>query len=328
MSGMAEALEAAWYGRAWWLWLLRPVECLFRLLAGSRRQLYRRGILKTYRAPIPVVVIGNITVGGTGKTPVVIALVEALQARGLRPGVVSRGYGAEPGAFPRHVSADSTPAFTGDEPLLIHQRTTAPCVVGPDRVATVRALLNRYAVDLVISDDGLQHYGMGRDLEVALLDAQRNIGNGFCLPAGPLREPVKRLESVDFVLQRNGTQLATAFTYEPRDWVNITSGERRELGSFAGTAVTALAGIGQPAQFFTMLGSLGIQAAERVFPDHHRYCAADFVDLQPGPILMTEKDAVKCRALAGDNAWFLRIDAHLPAGLVDVVARLATGQKQ
>lgn len=323
MTGGGGGLEAAWYTRTWWLWLLRPLELVFRTVAALRRQLYRRGLLRTYRAPKPVVVIGNITVGGTGKTPVVIALVEALQARGFRPGVVSRGYGAEPGRFPRTVTHDSSAAQCGDEPLLIFRRTGAPCVVGPDRGAAVRDLLQQDAVDIVIGDDGLQHYALERDLEVALLDAARGVGNGFCLPAGPLREPVSRLDSVDFVLYRNGTDPATAFSYQPRAWVNLASGEERGLDAFAGQTVTALAGIGQPAQFFATLSALQIEARKHVFPDHHRFTAGDFAGLPAGPILMTEKDAVKCHALAGEETWFLRIDACLPQGLIDAVAQLA-----
>jgi tetraacyldisaccharide 4'-kinase len=323
MTAPGSALEAAWYRDAWWLWLLRPAELLFRLLAATRRLLYQSGALKTCRAARPVVVVGNITVGGTGKTPVVIGLVEALQDRGLKAGVVSRGYGAESRDFPLQVRDDCTAAECGDEPLLIHLRTGAPCVVGPDRSAAVRELLAQHVVDIVISDDGLQHYALGRDLEIALLDDARRTGNGFCLPAGPLREPVSRLASVDFVLYRNGTEPATAVSYEPLSWVNLASGEHRALEAFAGQRVEALAGIGQPAQFFATLGSLGIAAREHVFPDHHRFTAADFSRLTAGPILMTEKDAVKCRLLAGDDAWFLRINARLPSSVIDAVTQLA-----
>jgi tetraacyldisaccharide 4'-kinase len=323
MTGQGSGLEAAWYRNAWWLWLLRPFELLFRLLAGSRRLLYASGILKTYRAVKPVIVIGNITVGGTGKTPVVIALVEALQGRGLKPGVVSRGYGAAGGVFPHRVSTGSVASDCGDEPLLIFQRTGVPCVVDPDRSAAVRELLAQESVDIVISDDGLQHYALGRDLEVALLDKDRMVGNGFCLPAGPLREPVSRLESVDFVLYRNGVDADTAVAYEARAWVNLQRGDERPLDFFAGQQVNAVAGIGQPAQFFATLHGLGIKAREQVFPDHHQYSATDFSPLPDGPILMTEKDAVKCRDLVSEEAWFLRINALLPPRLIDAAAHLA-----
>ena len=200
MHAVREALVRAWYDGAWWLWLLRPPEALFRLLAASRRHLYRSGLLPVYRAPVPVVVVGNITVGGTGKTPVVIALVESLQRRDIRVGVVSRGHGGRPTGSPCWVDAGSDAGQCGDEPLLIHRRTGCPCVVAPRRADAVRSLLARAAVDIVISDDGLQHYALARDLEIAVVDDQRGIGNGFCLPAGPLREPVQRLKTVDYVL--------------------------------------------------------------------------------------------------------------------------------
>lgn len=323
MTGQGSGLEAAWYRGAWWLWLLRPIECLFRLLAAARRALYHSGVLNVYRPARPVVVVGNITVGGTGKTPVVIALVEALQERGVKPGVVSRGYGAASGDFPRAVGVSSTALDCGDEPLLIYQRTGAPCVVGPDRGKAVQELLRQHSVDIVISDDGLQHYALGRDMELALLDEQRRVGNGFCLPAGPLREPASRLQSVDFVLYRNGVEHETAVNYEANAWVNLVSGEQRALESFAGQQVNAIAGIGQPQQFFATVRDLGIETHEQVFPDHHLYTATDFSTLPVGSILMTEKDAVKCRSLAGDDAWFLRISARLPSRLIDAVAQLA-----
>ena len=224
------ALVEAWYRGAWWLWLLRPLEFLFRSLAALRRLAYRAGLLRSYRAPLPVVVVGNITVGGTGKTPVVIALVEQLQAAGLRPGVVSRGYGAGQGSFPHRVGAGSRADECGDEPLLIHRRTGCPCVVDPDRPRALRALLESGPLDLVVCDDGLQHYALQRDLEIAVLDANSLVGNGFCLPAGPLREPVRRLQSVDFTLYRGGGEPGNAVHYSPSELVNLRSGERRAFG--------------------------------------------------------------------------------------------------
>ena len=317
-------LAAAWYRRAGWLWLLRPLELLFRLLSGARRLLYRWRVLPGYRAPVPVVVVGNITVGGTGKTPVVIALVEALQAQGISPGVVSRGYGAAAGDFPRLVSPHSSAGDSGDEPLLIARRTGAPVVIAPDRPAAVRALLQAARVDMVICDDGLQHYALQRDMEIVLIDARRGLGNGFCLPAGPLREPASRLASVDHVLYRGGEDPHNAVQYQPRCWVNLHSGEERPLSAFAARGeVCAVAGIGQPEQFFATLQDIGIDHVSRTFADHHRYSGADFAGLAGQTILMTEKDAVKCAGLAGNDAWYLRIDAALPAGLVAAVSALA-----
>jgi tetraacyldisaccharide 4'-kinase len=325
MSREQGGITGAWYSGAWWLWLLRPLELLFRLVTFVRRSLYRLGLLKVYRPDKPVVVVGNITVGGTGKTPVVIALVEALQAAGLRPGVVSRGYGATGGLFPHWVSVASSAADCGDEPLLIFRRTGCPCVVSPSRPDAVRALLTGTPVDVVISDDGLQHYALARDMEIAVVDARRGTGNGFCLPAGPLREPRSRLESVDFVLYRGGDEPDVAVRYELDGLVNIVSGERRALAAeaFPGP-VNAVAGIGQPEQFFHSLRAAGLDVEPHVFPDHHVYSAADLSPLGDRPIIMTEKDAVKCAAIAGNNAWYLQMSARLPDALVRAVVSLAT----
>ncbi|MDO8862389.1 tetraacyldisaccharide 4'-kinase [Haliea sp. E1-2-M8] len=322
------ALVRAWYAGAAWLWLLRPLELLYRLLIALRRWSFRTGIRAVYRAPVPIVVVGNITVGGTGKTPVVIALVEALQARGLHPGVVSRGYGAGAGAvFPHRVGADSGAADCGDEPLLIYQRTGAPCVVAPDRPAAVRALLAQEPVDLVLCDDGLQHYALARDFEIALLDAQRMLGNGFCLPAGPLREPAGRLREVDWVLYRSGSAADSAATYAS-DGLQPLLPNGDGAPPVPGDAVHAVAGIGQPAQFFASLEAMGYRVTGHSFADHHLFVPGDLAGFGDRPVIMTEKDAVKCSAFAGRNGagtnlWYLKISARLPAALLDRVAALA-----
>ena len=324
MSALEQGVVAAWYRGAPWLWLLRPLEVVFRLIAAGRRALYRSGLLASYRPPRPVVVVGNITVGGTGKTPVVIALVEALQARGLRPGVVSRGYGARAGSLPHRVGPASSAGQCGDEPLLIYRRTGAPCVVSPNRAAAVRELLANGDVDIVLSDDGLQHYGLQRDMEIVVVDARRGLGNGFCLPAGPLREPLWRLDDVDFILQRGGSDPATAVVYRSDGLVNLVTEERRPLQAADGfDRVYAVAGIGQPQQFVASLEDAGFAVEARVFPDHHRYTPADFENLGDRPIIMTEKDAVKCREIVGEGAWYLRISAQLPESLPNSAAALA-----
>lgn len=334
MAG-ATRIERAWYAGPAWLWLLRPLEGLFRAVSALRRGLYARGLLRSHRAGVPVVVVGNITVGGTGKTPIVIALVEALQAAGHRPGVVSRGYGGSGGAYPQTVTADSDPAQVGDEPLLIARRTGAPCVVDPDRGRAAARLEAEGGVNLIISDDGLQHYGLQRDFEIAVLDAQRRTGNGWCLPAGPLREAVGRLASVDWVLYRGGDGERDGVRYLPMALVDVVSGEQKGFRPRAlSPRVRAIAGIGQPAQFFASLRAAGFEVVEAVFPDHHRYCREDLQHPVPGiaddtPVIMTEKDAVKCAGLlTPDDAgryWYLRIDAQLPASLVDAVLALPVG---
>lgn len=321
MSGFEAQLTRAWYAGAWWLWCLRPLELLFRSLAAARRWYWQRGPGKPWRAPVPVVVVGNITVGGTGKTPVVIALVEALQARGLRPGVVSRGYGADPDArFPHRVGADSRPGQCGDEPLLIHRRTGAPCVVAPDRALAVRTLLTAEPVDLVICDDGLQHYPLHRDLEIVVIDAARGLGNRWCLPAGPLREPPSRLRSVAWVLCRGSEDPARGVLYRVDGLFPVRTAEQGVAP--APQRVHAVAGIGQPEQFFDSLRGMGYTLHGHVFPDHHAYTPQDLVPLGDAPVIMTEKDAVKCRAFATADQWYLRISATLPEALPDALVAL------
>ena len=324
MSGDLRGLPGAWYRGAWWLWLLRPVEVVFRCGAALRRQLYRSGLLSVFQPDRPVVVVGNITVGGTGKTPIVIALVESLQARGLRPGVVSRGYGASAPDSPLIVTSSSEASQCGDEPLLIVRRTGCPCVISPSRPEAVRTLLASFDVDLIISDDGLQHYALGRALEIAVIDARVGLGNGFCLPAGPLREPPSRLAEVDFVLYRGSTDPVNGVTYGNEALVNIHGGERLPVAPGGiGREIHAVAGIGQPQQFFDTLRAAGFVVEPHSFPDHHLYSAADFAGLADKPVIMTEKDAVKCAGIAGDNTWYLRISARLPQTLVERVAALA-----
>lgn len=325
MAAGEPLLVEAWYRQAWWLWFLRPLEAVFRLIALVRRVLYSAGFLSRYDADVPVVVVGNITVGGTGKTPVVLALIEHLQAQGLKPGLVSRGYGATGSSFPHIVSSDSTAADCGDEALLIFQRTACPCVVSPSRVEAVRQLTAAFDVDLILSDDGLQHYALGRSMEIAVLDKARGVGNGFCLPAGPLREPLSRLQSVDHVLYRGSANTEDGFSYQSEALVNVVTGEERSVSSDAiGSEVYGIAGIGQPQQFFSSLASAGFNLQTRIFDDHYNYQASDLADLGDRPIIMTEKDAVKCRAFAGDNAWFLKITAQLPEQLRQSVTALAS----
>ncbi len=324
MNQLRATLESAWYRGAWWLWLLRPVELCFRLVAAARRGLYRLGLLPVYRAPVPVIVVGNITVGGTGKTPVVIALVDYLQERGIRVGVVSRGYGGAARAAPDWVDSSSDAGRCGDEPLLIHRRTGCPCVVAPSRADAVRALLARASVDIILSDDGLQHYALARDMEIALLDEKHRTGNGFCLPAGPLREPLNRLQSADHVLYRGSPDPETGVQYAAQCLINLRSGEQRPVTPAAlGAAVFAVAGIGQPGQFFESLQGYGFEIQPAVFPDHHRYSPGDLDQLVGRPIIMTEKDAVKCSGLAGDDAWYLKINAQLPQSVTTAAAALA-----
>lgn len=323
------ALVAAWYRGSPWLTFLRPLEFLFRGLAALRRGMYRWGFKGAWRSPKPVVVVGNITVGGTGKTPIVIALVEYLQANGVNPGVVSRGYGATNSVFPHAVREQSSAADCGDEPLLIYRRTGCPCVVSPARVSAVQHLLANFDVDIVLSDDGLQHYALARDLEIAVLDEERGVGNGWCLPAGPLREPAERLNEVDYILYRGSEDAENGVPYTAESLVSLSSGESQAISpAQLGEEVHAVAGIGQPSQFFQSLERSGFRVTGHAFADHHKFVAEDFAQLLGKPIIMTEKDAVKCHDLVDTQAWYVRISARLPLAVKKAVLDLAKLEQQ
>lgn len=310
----------AWLARLWartgiFTLALLPLAGLFSLLAGMRRLAYRRGWLASVAMGVQVVVIGNITAGGSGKTPLTIWLVEHLRRRGLRPGVVSRGYGGRArGCVEVGPASDAT--MVGDEPLLVQRRTGVPVVVGRDRVAAVRTLLARHpGIDVVLSDDGLQHYRLRRDIELAVVDASGGLGNGWPLPAGPLREPARRLRTVDAVVRvmrggPEGRPLEVASwrvdTRPGHAWRLLAPNEPCALSDLPRHDWLAVAGIGRPQAFFDMLARAGLRFSPRAYPDHHAF--------QPGelpaghPVLMTEKDAVKCFAFAGTDWWAVSLD--------------------
>lgn len=309
----ADRLLAAWYAGHPALFLLRPLEALYRLVVQRKRQRFLAGVGEIYRAPVPVLVVGNITVGGTGKTPLILWLIEHCRRRGLRVGVVSRGYGATPPSLPWRVRADQQAVQAGDEPLLIVQRTGVPLMIDPDRGRAVRTLLEQEPLDLILCDDGLQHYRLARDLELVLVDAARGLGNRRCLPAGPLREPVERLAEVDAVLFNGAagdSEQGFGFRLQPTQLVNLASGASAPLSHLpGGQAVHAVAGIGNPQRFFNTLEALNWRPVPHPFPDHAQY-SAELLDFTPPlPLLMTEKDAVKCRGFAAADWWYLAVDA-------------------
>ncbi|MBD8493782.1 tetraacyldisaccharide 4'-kinase [Pseudomonas syringae] len=311
---LSDRLLAAWYRGHPALALLRPLESLYRLVVNRKRARFLAGQGTIYKATVPVIVVGNITVGGTGKTPMILWLIEHCRRRGLKVGVVSRGYGARPASLPWRVRADQRASEAGDEPLLIVQRTGVPLVIDPDRGRAVQALLDAEPLDLILSDDGLQHYRLARDLELVLIDAARGLGNRRCLPAGPLREPVERLQSVDALLYNGAAsdrQDGFAFTLQPSALVNLHTGQRVGVDHFpAGQAVHAVAGIGNPQRFFTTLEGLDWRPVPHAFADHAVF-DAQALDFTPAlPLIMTEKDAVKCRAFATRDWWYLAVDAQ------------------
>ncbi|MGP3790654.1 tetraacyldisaccharide 4'-kinase [Pseudomonas sp. B392_1p] len=318
---LADRLLSAWYRGHPGLALLRPLEALYRRVVERKRAAFLAGEGEIYRSPVPVIVVGNITVGGTGKTPMILWLIDHCRARGLRVGVVSRGYGAKPPSWPWRVTAEQPASEAGDEPSLIVRRTGVPLVIDPDRPRAVRALLEQEALDVILCDDGLQHYRLARDLELVLIDAARGLGNRRCLPAGPLREPVERLASVDALLY-NGAVAdepdGYAFTLTPTELVRVANGERRPLNHFpAGQALHAVAGIGNPQRFFATLEALNWRPIPHAFADHAQYSAEQLRFSPSLPLLMTEKDAVKCRDFAADDWWYLAVDVKPSPAFVD-----------
>lgn len=312
-----------WYGNSAWYRAFLPVAFWFGALVRLRRALYRIGWLKTTKLQIPVLIVGNITVGGTGKTPLVIALTQALLTAGFSPGVVSRGYRGDH-RVPTLVHCDSSPDQIGDEALLIARRSGCPVVVGRDRVAAAQELFQTYNCDCIVSDDGLQHYRLCRDIEIAVVDAQRGLGNSQLLPAGPLREPPARLKEVDYVLYHGATAgAANEFSLQGETLISMLDSRSRPITEFAGKSVYAVAGIGNPQRFFKLLQEFGLEIHSQVFPDHHRFSARDFSLMRDKAILMTEKDAIKCTNFGLSNAWYLPVTATLtPQFVRQIIERL------
>lgn len=304
-----------WYRRGLLAWLLWPLSLLFRAGVAARRLLYFLRIRKSRHPGIPVIVVGNITVGGTGKTPLVIWIAEFLKSKGLSPAIISRGYGAkvtEPRAAT--VAADATEV--GDEPIVLARRTGCPVWVGPDRPRVAAALRAAHPeVNVLVLDDGLQHYRMRRDIEIAVIDA-RGLGNGFLLPAGPLREPRSRLRNVDAVVgPAAGALKDFAMSLAGEEAHRMTDArERRALARFAGQRVHAAAGIGDPNRFFLHLGRAGLKVIPHPFPDHHAFSERDLEFGDGLPVMLTEKDAVKLRTRARADWWVLPVSARLDPG--------------
>ena len=310
---IAHKFEQAWYERNGLTQLMRPVSWVFLVIVSLRRFLYKSKIIKSIKLPVPVLIVGNISVGGTGKTPLVIWIANYLKDAGYKPGIVSRGYGGMARNWPQQVRPDADPFMVGDEAVVISRRTGCPMAVGPDRVADCQALLKYAGVDVIISDDGLQHYALDRTVEIAVIDGIRRFGNGFCLPAGPLRELRSRLDEVDCrVTNGVAAQGEVAMRYQADSAVNLVTGETRLLSEFKQQPVNAIAGIGNPDRFFNFIRSNGIRTNTRAFPDHHLFSSDDITFPNDEALFMTEKDAVKCQRFARDNWWYIPVDAVLP----------------
>lgn len=315
-----KALVDAWYEGSPWLTPLRPLATLYRKVSEHRRHQYANGDREVYRAPVAVIVVGNITVGGTGKTPMVIWLAQELRRKGFRPGIISRGYGGKAPAYPYPVQVDSPAEYAGDEPLMLARRTGCPLVVDPVRANAASLLLETSDCDVLISDDGLQHYALARDLEIAVLDGARGLGNGQFLPAGPLREAKSRLQEVDLVVVNGEATREIPADFHvmnllpgplcelPLAWGG--EGQRVNAGDWKGARrVHGIAGIGNPERFFLSLEELGFEVIRHAFPDHHAYSSADLQFSDDLPVVMTEKDAVKCQEFAQSGFWYLPVEA-------------------
>jgi len=330
LSTLEHRIVRSWYQKSLWLYLLAPLSLIYFLLTFIRRLSFRVGILSAFKPAVPTIVVGNITVGGTGKTPVVIALVKALRNKGFKPGVISRGYGSHAPNYPYAVTASSSPLHSGDEPLFIAQNTAAPVVIGANRQQAIAMLLTDNDCDVVISDDGLQHYALKRAIEIAVVDAKRGFGNNWLLPTGPLRECVSRLSQVDYIIG-NGEgvlQLPNAIPFYP---MQLQAQALQSIDTNAvvaidnwpyGKRVHAVAGIGHPERFFTSLRQLGFDPVEHAFADHYNFSHDDFQFSEPLPIIMTAKDAVKLGNMQPpENSWVLPVEAAIEQSFFDSIVK-------
>ena len=334
-------LQHQWYKKSSPHLLLRLFAALFSCLIQCRYWAYRKGILKTHWLSVPVIVVGNLTLGGTGKTPLVIFLAQELMRQGLHPAVLSRGYQGS-AKIPQRVYAHSDVSIAGDEPVMMAQQLSCPIWIGRRRVEAARQLLDAHAeVDVIICDDGLQHYALARDLEVVVFDGERGVGNGLIFPAGPLREPLARLHCADIAVF-NGDMVRdkaliktleslTSFTMRlnPADAISLNDAKQhRTLKSFKHQHITAIAGIGHPERFFKQLRQHDIQVNGLAFPDHHAYVQADFAELASTTLVMTEKDAVKCRHLSLGDAWYFPVTAEVSKQLVKLVMQKIKAKRE
>ena len=314
-------IENSWYKKRLWLWILWPLSRLIEFLVKRRRNKYLQNLQLSWKPDIPLIVVGNIVVGGSGKTPFVIWLSKLLEDQGYKPGIVSRGYGSKSNQYPLIIDNDSRVADSGDEPLIIHRNTNRPVCVSPNRTEAVKKLLQETDADIIISDDGLQHYKLNRDIEIIVFDGLRGIGNNLCLPAGPLREPLERTKDADFIvsstkrLEIDEIHEDCLMTYKPLEWVRLSDNKRFPANDWPlSRSVHAVAGIGNPSKFYSTLSSLGLNIMEHSFPDHYQFKEEDLDFEDNHPILMTEKDAVRCMDMNNKNLWYLSIEAEIKDG--------------
>lgn len=321
-------LENIWYNNGSGKELLLPLTGLYCLINQGQRWFQTRNLPSL---SCPVIVVGNITVGGTGKTPLTIYLVKLLQSMGYKPAIITRGYGGRAVYWPQSVVASSDPYMVGDEAVLMAISTGVPVYAGANRLASIKDCLDKHDCDVIISDDGMQHYKMPRDIQIAVIDGERKLGNGLCLPAGPLREPKKRLAHCDFIIKNGGgwdkaksqwIEMIMAGT----ELMNLKQEKIKPLKSFQAQTVNAVTGIGNPQRFYTTLENAGLKLIKHSFPDHYQFQQVDLEFDNTFPILMTEKDAVKCHSFASDKCWYLpvqaRLDKHFDKQFIDLFKAL------
>jgi len=316
---------------------LWPLSVLYRAVFFIRKQCYQLGVFSSYKAPVPVIIIGNLTVGGTGKTPLVIHLVSVLRELGYTPGVISRGYHGDAASYPLFVTATTPVSESGDEPALIVRRTDVPMAVGPNRRANIEQLLSQSNVDIIISDDGLQHLALERDVEICLIDETTNAANHSLLPAGPYREPLSRLKSVDIIVRHRQSDPLKVNAATGKNFTMIlNASEPQSINNQSDSSnlifdkkvpIHAVAGIGNPQRFFSTCEQLGLEFQAHSFADHHQFKVQDFDFGDQRSVLMTEKDAVKCTHFENDKLWFLPVDAQLSSGFTNILADLIKAKK-
>lgn len=323
-------VNQSWYGKFQWTRVLWPLKTLYQTVVENKRNDFLQN--PPEKVSLPVVVVGNITAGGTGKTPVVQTLVRTLIEAGYQPAIVTRGYGGKLETFPHLITDSDSAATVGDEPYMMHSSLNIPVVVDPQRNRAAQYLCdhNSRTVDVILCDDGLQHYALNRDIEFCVIDAEREFGNGHLLPVGPLREPLSRLDSVDFVIRNGGTG-EDGFQLQPMRWVNVKTAEVMSpsglWSTLQGHNLKAIAGIGNPGRFFRTLNDLGMQVETQAYPDHYDFKSTDFDEATT--YLMTQKDAVKLNTFASNNMWYLEVAAALPESvLTEFLNKLKTIERQ
>ncbi len=319
----SETLTKIHYSKSLVSLLLLPLSAVFLLISFIRKTLYQFNFLKSFKLKIPVIVVGNITSGGTGKTPLIIYLANELKKNGYRPGIISRGYGSKTEGV-MEVSQKSDVAEAGDEPMLIQKHTHLPVFVSKDRVLAAKALVKKYAkTDVILSDDGIQHYRLRRDLEVLVIDGTRKFGNGYLLPAGPLREFRSKLKTVDAIVCNHKKVIDGSYLmkYKGHLLINLKTNKKIHLNNLSLKNIHAIAGIGNPDRFFDYLKTYNILFSSSVFQDHYKFSKKDFRDMNDKNIIMTEKDAVKCQQFSRNNFWYLPVIAEVDSKFTDVILK-------